>query len=80
MCDTVKLSMYPPSSNMLPSSHRGGRETGERHRCTYISPGVPTGVELGPALADVGGIAVEFEPEVLDLPCAKCFEMPRLNS
>lgn len=24
MCDTVRLSTYPPSNNMLPSSHSGG--------------------------------------------------------
>lgn len=73
MCDGQVVDVTAVQEHVAVVAKRG-EKAGERHGGSYITPDVSAGVEVCAAFVKVGGVAVEFEPEVFDLRVAECLE------
>jgi len=53
---------------------QGRKQSCKRHRCADVAPDVSTRVDFRARLADVGGVAVELEPEIFHLGVSEGLE------
>lgn len=51
----------------IPLVTKRRKQTGERHRRTDVAPGIARRVDVHAGVSDVGGVAEERQPHVLDV-------------